>query len=230
MSEQVQKLFDTIAPKYDLLNSVLSLKTDKKWRREAAKRLSEARFHKVLDLCAGTLSLTTTLLEANPHCIIRAVDFSEPMLRNGWNSLPIGFRDRVEVAVADAMKMQLPRQSFDAVMCAYGMRNIDDNAIVLRKLRDALKPGGRLVVLEFFKPEGLLSRIFNLTYAQFVIPTLGKFVSGHPQAYRYLRDSVRGYYTPLAFRELLKEMGFINITVKPLTGGVSHLVVAESAS
>lgn len=227
MSEQVQKLFDTIAPRYDLLNSLLSLKTDKKWRKEAVKRLEDARFRKVLDLCAGTLALTRTLLETNAACVVRAVDFSEPMLRQGWESLPQNLRGRVEVAVADAMKMQLPPRSYDAVMCAYGMRNIDDNALVLRKIRDLLKPGGRLVVLEFFKPEGLLSRIFNLTYAQFVIPTLGKIVSGHPQAYHYLRDSVRGYFTPSAFRELLREVGFENIEVKPLTGGVSHLIVAE---
>ena len=230
MSERVQKLFDTIAPRYDLLNSVLSLRTDRRWRRETVKKLREPQFRRVLDLCAGTLALTQALLEANPECVVRAVDFSQPMLEKGWESLPLGLRDRVEIAVADAMKMQQPSQSFDGVMCAYGMRNIDDNALVLRKIREMLKPGGRLVVLEFFKPEGILSKLFNATYSQVVIPTLGRFISGHPEAYRYLRDSVRGYYTPSAFCELLKSAGFVHVKAKPLTGGVSHVVTAEVAA
>ncbi len=227
MSDHVQQLFDDIAPRYDLLNGLLSFKTDRRWRRKAVSHLAQPQFRRVLDLCAGTLALTRALLEANPDCVVRAVDFSAPMLKQGIGSLPEELRNRVEVGVADAMKMQISPRSFDGVMVAYGMRNIDDNALVLKKIRDALKPGGRLVVLEFFKPEGLLSRLFNLTYAQFVIPALGKIVSGHPQAYRYLRDSVRGYYTPSAFRELLKTTGYANITVKPLSGGISHLVTAE---
>lgn len=229
MSQQVQQLFDDIAPRYDFLNGLLSLKTDRRWRKETVRRLQGPEFRRVLDLCAGTLALTQALLEANPECVVRAVDFSKPMLEKGWASLPFGFRDRVEIAIADAMTMQIPPQSYDGVMCAYGMRNIDDNALVLRKLRKALRPGGRLVVLEFFKPEALLSKLFNATYAQILIPALGRLVSGHPEAYRYLRDSVRGYFTPAAFCELLKETGFVNVKAKALTGGVSHLVIAEVA-
>jgi ubiquinone/menaquinone biosynthesis C-methylase UbiE len=112
-------------------------------------------------------------------------------------------------------------------MCAYGMRNIDDNELVLKKLKEILRPGGKVVVLEFFRPEGLINKVFNATYAQFVIPTLGRLVSGNSAAYRYLRDSVRHYYTPTAYRELLKGLGYKNVKTRPLTGGISHLVVAE---
>lgn len=228
MSDQVQKLFDNIAPRYDLLNGLLSFRTDRTWRKAAVRELSGPDYRRVMDLCAGTLALTKALLEANPHCVIRAVDFSQPMLKQGWDSLPEKARGRVEMAVADAMKIQPPPNSFDGVMCAYGMRNIDDNALVLKKLKGALRPGGKLVVLEFFRPEGLINKVFNATYAQFVIPALGRLVSGNSQAYRYLRDSVRHYYTPTAYRELLKDAGYVNVKTRALTGGISHLVVAEA--
>ncbi len=227
MSQQVQKLFDTIAPRYDLLNSLLSFRVDRRWRQEAVQHLKGDRYQKILDLCAGTLALTLALLKANPRCHITAVDFSKAMLETGRSNLPYAFRSRVYFKVADAMKLDFPPHSYDAIMCAYGMRNVDDNEVVLKSILRLLKPGGRLVILEFFHPEGILSRLFNLTYGEFVIPFLGKFVSRHPNAYHYLRDSVRSFYTPSAYRELLKGVGFQNIAITPQTGGISHLVTAE---
>ena len=227
MSEQIQKLFDTIAPKYDLLNSLLSFNIDQSWRNEAVRLLQGDRYKNVLDLCAGTLALTTALLKTNLTCKVTAADFSEPMLRAGEKNLSPDDKARVGVQVVDAMKMNFPDKSFDAVMCAYGMRNVDSNEVVLKKIQQSLRPGGKLVLLEFFKPEGLLSQIFNLTYAEMVIPLLGKFVSKHPNAYQYLRDSVRNFYTPTAYKELLKGLGFERIETKALTGGISHLVTAE---
>jgi demethylmenaquinone methyltransferase/2-methoxy-6-polyprenyl-1,4-benzoquinol methylase len=227
MSQQVQKLFDSIAPKYDLLNGLLSLRTDRRWRNDAVKKLKGDSIRDVLDLCAGTLALTVALLKASPKCHVTAVDFSEGMLNAGWDHLPIGLRDRVDLVVADAMNLNLDATSYDAVMCAYGMRNIDSNEIALEKIYSLLRPGGKLVILEFFRPEGLLSRVFNMTYAEFIIPILGRIVSKHPNAYQYLRDSVRNFFTPTAYRELLKSIGFVNIEFKSQTGGVSHLVTAE---
>lgn len=227
MSQYVQSLFDSIAPKYDLLNTVLSLGTDRHWRRHAVGRLKEKRFEKVLDLCAGTLALTIILLKKNRHCRVTAVDFSETMLKKGLSQLPFGSKDRVEIAKMDAMKLDFPQKSFDAVMCAYGLRNVESNEVVLRSIRSILKPGGRLVVLEFFQPDGILTKLFNITYAQIVIPVVGRLISKSPHAYRYLRDSVRSFYTPVAYRELLKSVGFKDIKIKPLSGGITHLITAE---
>src|SRR5262249_32799218 len=145
MSEQVQKLFDSIAPRYDLLNGLLSLKTDRFWRKAAVREIAGPEYRNVLDLCAGTLSLTKSLLEVNKVCRVTAVDFSEPMLRNGWEHLPKALQSRVGPLIADAMELDLPAHSLDAVMCAYGMRNIDDNELVLKKLKTLLRPGGKLV-------------------------------------------------------------------------------------
>ena len=229
MSEQVQKLFDTIAPRYDLLNSLLSFRVDRRWRGEAVKTLQGDGCRRVLDLCAGTLALTISLLRTNPRARVTAVDFSRAMLEKGREMLPVGLRPRVKFLVADAMRLEMPPDCYDAVMCAYGMRNIDDNERVLKKILGTLRPGGKLVVLEFFRPEGILSQLFNLTYAEFVIPVLGKLVSKHPNAYHYLRDSVRNFYTPSAYRELLRTVGFENIAIKPQSGGISHLITAEVA-
>jgi len=229
MSQHVQKLFDTIAPKYDLLNGLLSLRIDGRWRKEAVQKLKEDRFRDVLDLCAGTLALTVALLKTNPQSHVTAVDFSQKMLETGEKNLPYGFLSRVDLVVADVLKLKLSPQSYDAVMCAYGMRNLDNNEIALKQVRSLLRPGGRLVILEFFRPEGILSQVFNLTYAEFVIPVLGKLVSKHPNAYHYLRDSVRNFYTPSAYRELLRTVGFENIAIKPQSGGISHLITAEVA-
>jgi demethylmenaquinone methyltransferase / 2-methoxy-6-polyprenyl-1,4-benzoquinol methylase len=229
MSEQVQKLFDAIAPRYDLLNGLLSLKTDRLWRKAAVREIAAPEYRNVLDLCAGTMALTRSLLDANPACHVTAIDFSEPMLRKGWENLPKALQSRVGPMVADAMDLELPPRSVDAAMCAYGMRNIDDNELVLKKLSGFLRRGGKLVILEFFRPEGIINKIFNATYAQFVIPAIGRLVSGNTEAYRYLRDSVRHYYTPTAYRELLKQAGYRKILVRPLTGGITHLVTAEAS-
>lgn len=228
MSEQIQKLFDDIAPRYDLLNGLLSFRTDRFWRKAAVHEIAAPQYRNVLDLCAGTLALTKTLLETNPTARVTAVDFSEPMLRKGWENLPKSMQSSVGPVVIDAMDLDLPSRSFDAVLCAYGMRNIDDNERVLKRLAGFLRRGGKLVILEFFRPEGLLNKFFNATYAQFVIPTLGRLVSGNTEAYRYLRDSVRHYYTPTAYRELLKQIGYRKIALRPLTGGITHLVTAEA--
>lgn len=227
MSQYVQDLFDSIAPRYDLLNSLLSLRTDRHWRRHAVGRLKEKRFENVLDLCAGTLSLTIALLKKNRHCHVTAVDFSESMLQKGRLNLPLGFQSRVDLITADAMDLPFSPNSFDAIMCAYGLRNVDSNEIVLKSILNLLRPGGRLVVLEFFQPEGILSKLFNLTYAQFMIPVIGKVISKNAHAYQYLRDSVRNFYTPTAYKELLRSTGFENVTSRALSGGITHLITAE---
>ena len=174
--------------------------------------------------------MTATLLRSRPDCRVTAVDFSEAMLRKGRENIPDGLHSNVEFLVADAMKLDFPQATFDAVMSAYGLRNLDSNEVVLPKIRNVLRPGGKLVILEFFRPEGIVSRLFNRTYSEFIIPIVGRAISRHPEAYRHLRDSVRNFYTPTEYRELLQEIGFQNVEVKPQTGGISHLITAEAVS
>ena len=227
MSEHIQKIFDDIAPKYDFLNSLMSLRLDRRWRRQAIQVLTQKSYPHVIDLCAGTLALTRGLLEADPNCHVTAVDFSRPMLEKGEAALPELLKKRVTLLVQDAQHLNLPRPSYDAVMCAYGMRNIEDNELVLKKIFSLLRPGGQILILDFFKPEGFFSGLFQKTYAEYVIPYLGGKISRNPEAYRHLRDSVRAYYTPSLYRDILRKIGFENVTIQAQTFGVSHLITAE---
>lgn len=128
---------------------------------------------------------------------------------------------------ADFYQLDVPPLSYDGVMCAYGLRNLDDNPKALKKIHGLLKPGGRFVTLEFFRPDRWYSWAWNLTYGQFVIPTIGRLVSSHQAAYRHLRDSVRGYYTVDDYCGLLRETGFEVKVAKRQTGGISGLIVAD---
>ena len=228
MSSHIQNLFDSIAPQYDLLNSLLSFQIDRHWRKQGMRHLEDSKgFGKVLDLCAGTLALSKTLLAFNPSTQITAVDFSENMLRQGEASLSAQEKKQIQVQVGDVLKLNLSPSTYDAVMVAYGLRNVSDNPLALQNIYQWLRPGGRLVILEFFKPTTFFSKIFNLTYAEIVIPVLGAIVSKNKSAYEHLRDSVRNYYTTEEYRALLEKTGFKNIHITAQTGGISHLVVAE---
>ncbi|MBI2082874.1 MAG: ubiquinone/menaquinone biosynthesis methyltransferase [Deltaproteobacteria bacterium] len=228
MTEQIQQLFTSIAPKYDLLNTLLSFGQHKRWRNKGVSYLKNQK--KVLDLCAGTLSMTMALLEINPSAEVTAVDFSQEMLDEGLRRHPTlkkGGRGGFSTVCADFFKFDAQPSFFDGMMCAYGMRNLDDNQAALRKIHQLLSPKGRLVILEFFRPDNWVMQLFHSTYAQFVIPPLGRLISRHPHAYEHLRDSVRGFYTIDEYCHLLQENGFEVKVVKRLTGGISGLIVAE---
>ncbi len=227
MTQPIQQLFDTIAPRYDLLNSVLSWGLDRHWRQEAVSPLKGPEFNHILDLCAGTLALTTAFLETNPDGHVTAIDFSQEMLDCGWKNLAPAFQKRVTLQSQDILKADILPHSYDAVMCAYGLRNVSDNKSALKKIKAWLKPGGKLIVLEFLKPEKWWEKLFDKTYAQIVIPLLGGLISRHPKAYRHLRDSIRNYYTSTEFKDLLQHIGFKNISIKSQRGGSSSLITAE---
>jgi len=225
MSEQIHELFSSIAPKYDLLNSVLSLGVDRRWRLEGVRHLTKCR--NVLDLCAGTLALTQALLKVSREVQITAVDFSQAMLERGVQKLSPDEGQRVVTHCGDFFTFEAPEGAFDAAMCAYGVRNLDDNPFALKKIYRLLKPGGRLVILEFFRPDRWYTWAFHKTYGEFVIPSIGSLVSRHRKAYRHLRDSVRGFYTLDQYVQLLQETGFEVKVAKRQTGGISGMIVAE---
>jgi ubiquinone/menaquinone biosynthesis methyltransferase len=235
MTQEVLQLFSSIAPHYDRLNRLLSLGIDRRWRRQGVAYLKEANH--VLDLCAGTLALSKELLRVNPTASVTAVDFSREMLDQGLRDLtphpPLLSKERgskggeVQTECIDFYEFSRPPKSFDAAMCAYGLRNLDDNPLALNKIHQLLKPGGKFVILEFFRPDRWYTWAWHLTYAQFVLPTLGQLISRHEGAYGHLRDSVRGFYTLDQYAALLRKTGFEVKGAKRLTGGISGLIVAE---
>lgn len=225
MSEDVQKMFGAIAPRYDRLNHLLSLGLDRFWRRQAVRRLATCKH--VVDLCAGTLDLSIELAKQSPETQIDAIDFSQEMLDFGYEKLTGTIAKQIQTHCGDVLQLPFTDQSFDGAMVAYGLRNADDNQRALEEVLRVLRPGGRLVILEFFRPDRLTAKIFHATYGRTVVPVLGGLASGHWGAYKYLRDSVRAFHTVAEYQDIMSLCGFHNIQYKHQLGGASTLIYGE---
>jgi ubiquinone/menaquinone biosynthesis methyltransferase len=197
-------MFDQIAPKYDRANRIISLGLDQGWRRAAIRQLGEKAQGDVLDLCAGTLDMTQMLVAQGAKSVV-AADFSEKMLSAGQSKL--GAEDPVEILVADARSLPLEDESVDAILCAFGMRNVPQVEKALSECERVLRPGGRLVVLEFFQPTNWFSRVLQGSYNRFVVPFVGGLVTGFRAAYRYLPGSIDAFMTRKEFEVLLEQKG-----------------------
>lgn len=230
MSHAIKVLFNDISPTYDKLNHVLSLNIDKLWRKRAIASLDsdDNAALVVLDLCAGTYDLSLACLKRFKNAKITAADFSQGMLNAGLEKIKKHLSSgQITPLCADALDLQLPDESFDIVMCAYGMRNLDDTARAILEIKRVLKPGGQVLILEFFKPDSFAAKLFHLSFVRFIIPTLGKWLSGHVCAYRYLRDSIQGFMTREKFNNCLKENGFEIMQSRDLLMSVSSIVLGK---
>jgi len=219
---QIRQMFDRIAPSYDRLNHLLTFNIDRRWRRRAVASLSLPEQPRVLDLCAGTLDLSAELVRAHPRSFVAAADFSLPMLRS-WASKA---GPRVGAVCADALTLPFASTSFDAVLCAFGVRNLASLGQGMDEMRRVLRPGGQLAVLEFFRPESGWSRGIQEVYNRWVLPWVGGAVSGDPAAYRYLAGSIAAFASVEEFQELLGSRGFTTPKPAALFPGVATLVSA----
>jgi ubiquinone/menaquinone biosynthesis methyltransferase len=222
MSAAVQRMFGAIAPTYDTLNRVLSLGVDQAWRRRAVAALGDVFGRRVLDVCAGTLDLAE--LAAERGALVTACDFSPEMLARGRGKV-----DHATLVCADAQALPFPDGAFDAALCGFGLRNLDDPARGLREWRRVLAPGGRLVVLEFFRPRRAITRVVQALYNRRVLPLVGGIVSGDRGAYDYLARSIERFATREQVEQLARDSGFASVRGVDLTAGVAALVIAEVA-
>ena len=197
---QVEAMFDQIAPRYDLANRVLSLGLDQIWRRKAIVELGE--LGQVLDLCAGTLDLTRMLLDEGAHQVI-AVDFSAQMLAAGQTKMSAD--DPVQIKQADARELPLEDKSVDNIICGFGLRNVPELPRAIAECARVLRDGGSLVVLDFFQPSSMVSKVLQGTYNRGVVPIVGGMITGFGDAYRYLNQSIDAFHTADEFVALLAE-------------------------
>jgi ubiquinone/menaquinone biosynthesis methyltransferase len=220
-----RSMFDRIAPTYDLLNRLMSVGIDKRWRARAITEVARAPAGPMLDLCAGTLDLTAMLGEARPGDRIVAVDFSGAMLDAGRHKAL-----RAEIVVADAAKLPFEDGVFSGVICGFGMRNLADPATGAREVRRVLGPGGVFVTLELFRPIRPTTKAFHRAYARVLLPALGGWVSGDRRAYEYLARSMAGFLTRQEYERALTTAGFGSVRGFDLTLGIASIVRAEVLS
>ncbi len=224
--EQVAQMFNNIAENYDFLNHFLSLGIDKGWRKKAIKEASSVNPTKILDVATGTGDLAIAASELRPEKI-EGIDIADQMLEIGRKK--IAERDlakMIELQTADSISIPFSNNTFDVVMCAYGVRNFEFLEDGLKEMSRVMRSGGKLVILEFSKPTTFpVKQMFGL-YFKFVLPLLGKVFSKHNRAYAYLPESVKAFPQGAEFCGILERCGFVKAHARPLTFGITSLYTA----
>lgn len=221
-ARKVREMFSAIAGRYDRLNHLLSFGIDRRWRTEAVREALAYGPRRILDVATGTADLALALKAHAPQVEVIGLDFAEPMLELARHKASRRQLD-VRFIQGDALALPFDDASFDAVTVAYGLRNFADRARGLREMHRVLRPGGRLVVLEFPPPpQGLFGRVFR-TYLLSVIPAVAGRLSGQGDAYRYLGQSVLDFPAPQTLAAMMREVGFCRVGVRLQTFGISAL-------
>lgn len=222
-SAEVREMFSSIAGRYDLLNSLLSFGVDGIWRREAATVALADGARTVLDAAAGTGALALEVKRQAPEARVVALDFAAPMLElAARKSRTSGLE--LELVQGDVLELPFAENSFDAVTIAYGVRNLSDVEGGLAEMRRVLRPGGRLVILEFPPPpEGLTGSIFRFYFLK-VLPLVGGWISGSRAAYDYLPSSVLAFPRPPELARLMQDAGFSGVRYRLQSYGVSAIL------
>jgi demethylmenaquinone methyltransferase/2-methoxy-6-polyprenyl-1,4-benzoquinol methylase len=223
------KMFNSIAGRYDFLNRLLSLGQDVRWRRALKEFLPATDGQTILDLATGTADVLIVLAKDNPR-IHRGigVDPAIKMLEIGRQKIKLAhLDDRLMLQQGDAQALPFLDETFDAVTIAFGIRNIPDLRLCLLEMYRVMKKDGRVLILEFSKPENPLLKAGHWFYLQTVVPLLGFLFSGNFKAYTYLNQTIQTFPYGDRFCKILKQMGFINIKPHPLMGGAATVYVAQ---
>jgi demethylmenaquinone methyltransferase/2-methoxy-6-polyprenyl-1,4-benzoquinol methylase len=231
-AQAVRQMFDSIAPRYDLLNHVLSANVDRLWWRRAARRFRTVLAQSdaaILDICCGTGDMTMALVKHRPHGArpILAADFSRGMLARGAHKFA---RHNVNVLEADALHLPLRDSSLDLIVTAFGFRNLANYEAGLREFHRVLKPGGQLGILEFSEPGGLLGKAYAV-YFRRVLPAIGRAICGPISGdvagpYNYLPTSVGNFPPPADLLSLMRTTGYAHCAWQPYTFGIAGLYTA----
>jgi demethylmenaquinone methyltransferase/2-methoxy-6-polyprenyl-1,4-benzoquinol methylase len=215
-------MFDNIAHRYDLLNRLLSFRTDVRWRKKAIRLAEIMPGHTVLDLACGTADMMIEMDGRVSNLTLIGGDFS-------YNMLKIG-RDKFEkgaFSVSDAHMLPFRDDSFDRITISFGFRNVTDKPKGLKEMHRVLKPGGRLCILEFSQPEGFFfSRLYRLYFTK-ILPFIGGIISGNRRAYEYLPDSVYKFPKKDVYRQMILDAGFADVQFNPMTFGICDATICQ---
>ncbi|MBL7706036.1 MAG: bifunctional demethylmenaquinone methyltransferase/2-methoxy-6-polyprenyl-1,4-benzoquinol methylase UbiE [Taibaiella sp.] len=225
--EQVAGMFDRIAGKYDFLNHLLSMGIDKGWRKKAIRSLAPIQPKQVLDVATGTGDFAIACLKLNPD-LVTGVDISEGMLEVGRKKMADKqLTDKIKLQYGDSEDLPFADDHFDAITCAYGVRNFENLEAGLTQMCRVMRPGGRLAILEFSHPQKFPFRQLYKFYFKNILPTIGKMVSKDATAYTYLPASVAAFPEGKEFVKILEKCGFKKANARPLTMGITTLYTAE---
>ncbi len=229
--QQVERMFDNISPYYDILNRVLSLGIDRRWRKTAVGLLPDRYAIKVMDMATGTADLALEIVRQRPHASVIGIDISQDMLGIGRKKVvEAGLSDHIELVGGASEQINYADDTFDAATVAFGVRNFEDTVGGLREMCRVVRPGGRIIVLEFSRIRTFpIKQAFNLYFGR-VLPAIGKAWSSDPRAYSYLYESVQAFPDGKDFGLLLEQAGFVQPSWQVLTLGICTVYTAEVPS
>ena len=218
-------MFDNIAPTYDKLNHIMSLNIDRVWRRRVMRIVRRAKAHKIMDVATGTGDLAIAMAKRVDRTQILGVDLSEEMLAVARRKVEKqGLEERIMLEKGDAENLNMvTSESIDAATVAFGVRNFENIERGLSEIYRTLKPGGKLVVLEFSMPKNRLVRWVYSQYAHRLLPRIGGMISKDKQAYTYLPDSVEEFPAPERFAEMLRSVGFTRVKTRSQSFGIAYI-------
>lgn len=225
--ERVEDMFDRIAPKYDLLNKVLSVGIDKGWRKKMVAELKPLQPKILLDIATGTADVAIACMKLNPDQIT-GVDISALMLAEGQKKIEgLGYANQITLQQADSENLPFADNTFDAITVAFGVRNFQNLDKGLSEMLRVLKPNGKVVILEFSQPEKFpIKQVYNF-YSKYVLPTIGQLVSKERAAYEYLPESVAAFPYGNEFVKIMNRNNFVNGKCVPLTFGIASIYVGS---
>ncbi|SPJ34208.1 bifunctional demethylmenaquinone methyltransferase/2-methoxy-6-polyprenyl-1,4-benzoquinol methylase UbiE [Kushneria phyllosphaerae] len=224
-ASRVEQVFDSVARRYDVMNDLMSMGVHRFWKRVALERSGVRRGHAVLDIAGGTGDLTAKFVErVGPTGRVVLADINASMLQVGRDRLmDRGIGAQVEIVQADAQALPFPDNTFDCITIAFGLRNVTDKDAALASMTRVLKPGGRLLILEFSKP---VNAVFEKVYDQYsfhILPRIGKWVANDAESYRYLAESIRMHPDQPTLKAMMENAGLERVEYTNMTGGVVAL-------
>ncbi len=223
--EQVAKMFNNIAPKYDFLNHTLSMGIDILWRKKAVKILKKGNPKNVLDIACGTGDFSIEDLNSGAEEVV-GLDISEGMVNVGIEKVKAkGLQDKVNLRVGDSENIPYPENTFDGITVGFGVRNFGDLEKGLSEMHRVLNPNGQVIVLEFSKPKRFPIKQLYFFYFKYILPKIGRLVSKDKTAYTYLPDSVKAFPDGKDFTNILEKVGFKSTKIVPCTFGIASIYI-----